>query len=321
MKKVSIIIPIYNSEKYVNKCIDSIIKQTMFSDIELILINDGSKDNSFKIIEEYSKEYQNIKVYNQENMGIAKTRNKGIKLANSKYIMFIDNDDWIENDYVEKYYKEIINTKSDVVVGGYKRCTYNKTLFIKKIINKMDIYAQIAPWAKIYNKQFLLDNKIEFFSHPIGEDVFFSIKLYNKSNKIKIINYVGYNWFYNIESVSNSQHKKGDKDLQFLKLIDKVKSETTMNNELEYFIIRLCIWFIYFTIKNTQAKIYQDNFNSIFNYLETNFPDYKKNKYLKFKHNHEFKILFVIKITILLNQIKIGKCAIFFINKYVFKNK
>ena len=175
MKKVSIIIPIYNSEKYIKKCIDSIIKQTMFSDIELILINDGSKDNSFKIIEEYSKEYQNIKVYNQENMGIAKTRNKGIKLANSKYIMFIDNDDWIENDYVEKYYKEIINTKSDVVVGGYKRCTYNKTLFIKKIINKMDIYAQIAPWAKIYNKQFLLDNKIEFFSHPIGEDVFFSI--------------------------------------------------------------------------------------------------------------------------------------------------
>ena len=97
MKKVTIIIPVYNSEKYIGRCLDSIVNQS-FKDIDILVINDGSTDKSKEIVEEYQSKYRNIKLINQDNIGVAKTRNKAIKLIDTKYIMFIDND-----DYIDKY--------------------------------------------------------------------------------------------------------------------------------------------------------------------------------------------------------------------------
>ena len=118
--KITIIVPVYNSENYIRRCVDSVLRQS-FEDFELLLINDGSTDGSLKILREYEKSDKRIRVINQENMGVAKTRNKGIKLASGKYIMFIDNDDYIENDYINKYYNSIKDTDYDIVIGGYKR--------------------------------------------------------------------------------------------------------------------------------------------------------------------------------------------------------
>ena len=214
MKKISIIIPVYNSEKYINRCIDSVLKQTMINDIEILLINDGSKDNSLNILNEYKEIYPDvIKVINQQNIGVSRTRNNGIKLSNGKYIMFIDNDDWIEEDYVEKYYNEIKRKDNDCIIGGYKRVDDNKIIFTKNIKNEIDIYAQLAPWAKIYKRDFLIKNNIEFFQNPTGEDVYFSLLIYNSTKKLSCLDYNGYNWYYNNESVSNTKQKKVDKDL------------------------------------------------------------------------------------------------------------
>ena len=197
MVKVSVIIPVYNSENYIEKCISSLQRQT-FTDFEMIVINDGSTDNSLQLINALAKTDSRIKVFDQVNMGTANTRNLGIKASSGKYIMFIDNDDWINEDYIEQFYNEISKSKADIVVGGYNRVNDDKIMFVRRISNIIDIYSQLAPWAKIYNRDFILQNDILFFSNPIGEDVYFSLLIYNKSKNIKCFDYIGYNWYFKI---------------------------------------------------------------------------------------------------------------------------
>jgi len=127
-KKISIIIPVYNAGKTIEKCVESILHND-YSDCEIILINDGSTDDSWKILEGYGKKYPDrMKIFNQENQGVAKTRNFGISLATAEYVMFIDCDDWIENDYLEKFVTEIETKNLDMVIGGYRRVTEKKVL-------------------------------------------------------------------------------------------------------------------------------------------------------------------------------------------------
>ena len=112
MIKVSIIIPVYNTEKFLNRCVDSVINQK-FNNFEIILVNDGSKDNSLKICRDYEKKYPKIiKVIDQKNSGPAIARNRGIESAKGEYIMFIDSDDFIDDGYIKDYYDNIEKTKA-----------------------------------------------------------------------------------------------------------------------------------------------------------------------------------------------------------------
>lgn len=173
--KVSVIIPVYNSEKFIGKCIDSVLSQT-FQDFELILINDGSKDNSQKILEEYKqKEPKKITLIQQKNKGVAKTRNESIQMAKGKYVMLIDNDDFIDKDYIETFVKEIEKHDDDVVMGGYRRPNEQG-----KIIKKLQLpnepwgkFMIFAPWARIYKKEYLIKNDIKFLPINIGEGCVF----------------------------------------------------------------------------------------------------------------------------------------------------
>ena len=115
MPKVSVIVPVYNVEKYIQKCLNSLVKQTL-EDIEIIIINDGSKDNSFYIIKEFEKKYENkIKYFEKENGGSADARNQGILHATGDYIAFLDPDDYVELDIYEKMYNKAIEENSDIV--------------------------------------------------------------------------------------------------------------------------------------------------------------------------------------------------------------
>ena len=113
--KVSVIIPVYNVEKYLEECLDSVVNQTL-KEIEIICINDGSIDNSVKILEKYRDKYSNIKVINQKNLGVGRARNVGVKLAKGEYIFFLDSDDYIEVDALEKCYIEAKQHRLDVVL-------------------------------------------------------------------------------------------------------------------------------------------------------------------------------------------------------------
>lgn len=118
--KVSIIVPVYNVEKYLAKCLDSLINQTL-KEIEIVVVNDGATDNSPQIIEEYSKKEPRIKVVNQENAGLSAARNSGINAATAEFMTFLDSDDWLDEDFVEKLYNAAINNNTDIAVGGMKR--------------------------------------------------------------------------------------------------------------------------------------------------------------------------------------------------------
>ena len=118
MNKVSIIIPVYNVEKYITKTIESVINQT-YSDIEVILIDDGSEDSSGSICDEYAKNDDRIKVFHQENLGVSQARNKGIDISTGDYILFIDSDDYVSNDYIEALINGAIKTNADVCCCGY----------------------------------------------------------------------------------------------------------------------------------------------------------------------------------------------------------
>lgn len=131
MKKISVIVPVYNTEKYIKKCIRSIIEQTL-KEIEIIIVNDGSKDKSLEIIKDLMKQDRRIKLINKENEGVSSARNSGIKMAKGKYIQFIDSDDWIEKEFLEKMYDFAEKENVDIVVSDYYEDYSNGKIKIKK---------------------------------------------------------------------------------------------------------------------------------------------------------------------------------------------
>lgn len=262
MVKVSIVVPVYNASSTIERCVNSIIEQT-YRDLEIILINDGSKDNSLNILNDLAKKDKRIFVKTQKNCGVAITRNKGIKLATGKYIMFIDNDDYIDNDYVETYLKIIETKKVNVVMGGYRREDNNKLLFSKTISNTpWSKYIIMAPWAKIYDRDYLLHNKIEFYSYPIGEDVYFTMKLIALNAKFYITEYIGYTWYYNDVSVSNTKQKGIKKNIDIFKLLDNINSFFTKKDDLtKYYFYKYMVWYLLFSGRDANKGDFKKQFN------------------------------------------------------------
>ena len=135
MNKVSIIIPVYNVQKYLRKCLDSIVNQT-FKNIEIIIINDGSSDNSLNICKEYSKKDKRINIINKHNEGVSKARNTGLLYATGEYISFIDSDDWVEQNMIEELYNSITSNKADLCICNFIKENKNKRDYIKSNINQ-----------------------------------------------------------------------------------------------------------------------------------------------------------------------------------------
>ncbi|WEL48464.1 glycosyltransferase [Enterococcus casseliflavus] len=246
---LTIVVPIYNAAEHLTRCIDSITANT-FRNFELLLINDGSTDNSLEILKEKEMEDSRIKVITKINEGVSKTRNLGIKEATGKFIMFIDNDDYIEKDYIQTFIDNCIKNDADLVIGGYKRVNKSKIMF-SDFPRDCDWgkYVILAPWAKIYNRQILIDNNILFLDYPIGEDVYFNLKVFSNTKKIVSIDYIGYNWYFNGNSISNTSQKGFNKDIDILFLLDKLIEAAHGQSDayLKYFIKRYYVWFLLFS--------------------------------------------------------------------------
>lgn len=177
MPKVSVIVPVYNTEQYLPRCIDSILAQT-FTDFELILVNDGSTDSSGMICNEYAKKDSRIKVFHQGNRGVSSARNKGIDIAKGEWISFVDSDDEYYNDNSLLYLYSQITNNIELVIGGYVCCdkdgiiSYNISDRVEKevsAINGIKLYYNPEYYKylgytciKLYNRQFLLKNKLRF---------------------------------------------------------------------------------------------------------------------------------------------------------------
>ena len=214
--KISVIIPIYNVEAYLPQCLDSIINQTL-KNLEIICINDGSTDGSLKIAEKYAEKDKRIIIINQQNQGLPNARNSGLKIATGEYIMFIDSDDWIDTDYIEKMYFSAIENNADMVKSGYKHYFHDKVtddLINKKINNRYTKKQLLQPyennivvWATLYEKDFLIKNNILYFDNDIlkHEDILYTLKSTILANKIApvIDTYYNYRRYSSVLSIFN----------------------------------------------------------------------------------------------------------------------
>lgn len=199
MPKISVIIPIYNVEKYLKKCLDSVIHQTL-KDIEIICINDCSTDGSLAILIDYVQKDKRIKLINlSQNKGVSFARNRGIEEASGKYIAFLDSDDWCEKDLAEKTYKKIVQEDADIVQFAHNRVIGEKLVpceisdKIKNVIagtkyNEYFMDFVNFAWDKVYKSSFIKDKKIKFplNVHPT-EDVIFALECFSYNPKVIFI--------------------------------------------------------------------------------------------------------------------------------------
>lgn len=196
--RVSIIIPVYNTAKYLEKCLASIVSQTL-KDIEIICVDDGSTDNSVSILEEFAKQDKRIKIIVQNNQKQGAARNRGISSARGEYIAFVDSDDYVAEDFFEKLYTAANENNIDIATAGIirkreksqkYRLVYNESQIAKSIDDKLRLCTSIGGdynwnvWNKIYKKDFLLTNKIWFDENVLFEDINFTIKAIYLSNSI-----------------------------------------------------------------------------------------------------------------------------------------
>ena len=292
MIKVSVIVPVYNMEKYLGTCLSSLVRQSL-KDIEIIVINDGSTDKSMEIIDYYKKEYPKlIKAYSFENQGISLTRNYGIKVSSGKYITFIDSDDYVELTFLEDMYNMITKNDSDICVCDYY--TVNEKEDIKEFkLDDFDISSikenpqllwkiNSSPWNKLYKKDLFKDLEFDVIKY---EDLLLLPKLLCESKKIvklsKCLNY------YRIRE--NSETTVVDKRVfDILKILDNLNSYfkdkdmfSEYYQEIEYFNIYRVMMYVIQQRYQKCKDIREDFIDNAFKFLDDNFPKWKKNIYYK----------------------------------------
>ncbi len=212
MPKISVIIPVYNVEKYLSRCLDSVINQT-FSDIEIICINDGSTDNSSKILSEYADRDSRIKIVNQKNSGLSAARNTGLKNMSGQYISFIDSDDWIDTNYYECLLSLMNENDADIVSAGirivnqgYVSDNPTKNLITDNFEEKLKNLINGSVCDKLFKKD--LFQNLEF---PLGryyEDNIVILQLMHLSHLVVFTNQVSYYYFINQSGICRSIDKK-----------------------------------------------------------------------------------------------------------------
>ena len=241
--KISVILPVYNTENYLEEALDSILNQTMIDDIEVLMLDDGSSDDSRYIIEKYALDYENFHAFHNENMGQGRERNFGIKHAKGEYIHFMDADDYILPDAYEKLYGAAKSGNYDFVMGKACRFTRNSNWndflyatifkgvdgFLPTTIKQTNsLVYNTTCWDKLIKRDFILENDICFPDmNIIAEDVPFMMKMHDLADEIGMMNENVYYWRYRSDLSSDTQQK----DIQKFK--DRIISLNILNEYME----------------------------------------------------------------------------------------
>lgn len=278
MEKISIIIPVYNVEDFVKRCIESILNQT-YQNFELILINDGSTDNSLNIINEY-KNNKKVKIYTQKNHGAAYTRNFGLKKSTGRYVTFIDSDDYVENDYLYKYVSAF-QKDTDIVLGGYTKIDSKGEKSFSPKLCEWDVFRFSATCGKMYLREFLIKNNIEYGNTEFLEDVIFNLScLFNKAN-YTYIDYTGYNYVYNSNSISNNHGRKKEQIINIfstIRYIDNLASKLQYKNAkyLINYYFNTYLFMVFMCCRKAEYSFLKDNVNEFMEWITITYPNWKK---------------------------------------------
>ena len=283
MEKVSVIIPVYNGEKYLERTLNSVLAQT-FKDFEVICINDLSKDNSLEILKEYEKKDNRIKIINNsQNLGAALTRNVGIDNAKGKYIYFLDADDYIDEKYLECMVQKIENENCNIVLNMSIQSESNGTFslfhhpsmpqikpegqYLDKITTIHD--APCFIWARIYRKSFLNDNKLRFLDIHATDDVVFNAIVNMYTDKTFVFYGEKYHYTVNNTSLTGIAKSVDDRDLQHIKahsmIYDYLKEHNKLDNRLKLFRV-----YPFIKVDTDEKFVFYKNF---FEKIETDFHE------------------------------------------------
>lgn len=284
--KFSIIIPVYNREKFIRKCLDSVLKQT-YDNYEVIIVNDGSTDNSENIIKEFTQNDKRFKLYNKKNSGVADTRNFGVNKVTGDYILFLDSDDYYEVNLLKTLNKQIdgediIKFKCQLVddIGIIKR--YNLSTFenltklesLKKLVTDeiLDVF-----WLYAFNTKFYKKNNFKCMEGCLHEDFGLIPYILLKAKSYKAIDYIGYDYYKNDVSITGSleNESKRIKDFtkQYFNLINKIINDNSLQEEKDIILIYVtdCMVRKYSNI----SKCFKKEFNQIIKHkrIYKNLPD------------------------------------------------
>ena len=301
---VSIIVPVYNVEKYLERCLDSLVKQT-YKNLEIILIDDGSTDKSMSLLKKYGDCDKRIKIFNQTNKGAAIARNYGLSIANGDYVIFLDSDDFFEKDLIEISLKEAEKYNSDIVIfraesfdnlTGVSAPLNDKIekyfKYPKKILSYKDIPNDIfnsfliAPWNKLYKKSFLDKYGIEFQNIKRTNDLLFTSKTLICAKKIVLVNKILLH--YRTGLLNNLQSGNTKTPLEFYKALYALKEYLEKNNlynEVKKSYQKLVIDVTFYNINSIKSN---DKYKELVDYFQTEgfrnlgFIDYKYIKSLSF---------------------------------------
>ncbi len=289
MKKISIIVPIYNVEEYLDKCLKSLVNQTL-KDIEIIAVNNNSTDSSYEIAKKYSQKYSNVKLYNEKNQGLGNTRNCGLKHATGEYIMFFDSDDFADLDMCQRLYDFITKNKADIVCFDLK---YIYPDHEEVMGYNSDEHMPAAEYilgtgsaaSKIYKRSFLEAINFEFPVKIWSEDAAIIPSLCLHTDKIYYLKGCYYNYFQRANSITNQvayTPKMFDTVTSITLLKERFEKANQLGkyyNEIEYiYITNLLLHIPLKAYKYKEAKQQLKELNKL---MKENFPKWTKNKYFK----------------------------------------
>ncbi len=332
MKKVSIIVPIYNSQDTLVKCIESIISQT-YKNIELILINDGSDDNSEQICSDYLKRDNRIIYKYQKNSGPSRSRNLGIQISKGYYITFIDSDDFVNDSYIENLVKQLVITKSDICISGYNQIYSSRTIPkipIDKVYDKIEegvfylFHENLLGLncGKLFKKSIVIENQIRFReSTDLFEDQYFFCDFYKNCKRICVIEQTDYNYIMMPNSLCNKPRKdlfwKYNAMFEFLKIFfDEIKmNKENINYLLGMYSINIFHECFENNIRNDlsynkiKKELKEWEKTGIYMYICDNFHITHKSikkyiLYIGLKYKQYFILLLIYRIKYLIRRIK-----------------
>lgn len=267
-KLISVIVPVYNVEKYLKKCISSIISQT-YKNIEIILINDGSTDKSGIICDYFTKKDERVRVKHIENLGVSNARNIGIEISNGELICFVDSDDFLPKDSLAILYLNMINEQSDLSCGKWRKITGKgsfsndyetksiNTSSAEKLIEFLNIEEVNGPVAKLFKRDIIQRNNIQYkHGITVGEDAIFNFEYIKCCERVSFVNDVVYN--YNKLNSNSATHTFCENFADFCLVSALAQSDVILSDKLTESSIEIQKIFSYRFLSSVNYYLYYD---------------------------------------------------------------
>lgn len=319
MPRITVIVPIYNVEQYLRRCIESVLNQS-FQDFELICVNDCTPDRSMEIVDEFVKHYpEQVKIINnKQNMGLGAAREQGLKQARGEYIVFFDSDDYVKQDYLATYLAEMERSGADIVMGGYIRKGEKQEIIFSMKDTQYTPWLYPAVWMRMYRRSFLQKHNLDFRGIRIYEDNPFNYRCMLEGARVSVIDYCGY--YYICNSASITQTKNGVE--KYRRFVDNFRAvyeeyqgtEAFHKNQqmLEYVylsaILSCMLLQCHHSGKQDAYLLYQDYKMR----MREMFPEYKKNPKIGFGKlkEEQKKVRYAVAAYFLAEKIGFGKLLV-----------